>query len=105
YHLVVTSNKTGAKSSMKISVDGDAGIANLLAFDPAGAQKLTQTSGAQDTKLTMNGIQVSSASTTVEDAIQGVSLDVASLGDTTLTVSKNTTAVTEAVNAFVKAYN
>ena len=111
YHLVVTSNKTGAKSSMKISVDGadgqppDASIANLLAFDPAGAQKLTQTSGAQDTKLTMNGIEVSSASTTVEDAIQGVSLDVASLGDTTLTVSKNTTAVTEAVNAFVKAYN
>ena len=111
YHLVITSNKTGAKSSMKISVDGadgqppDASIANLLAFDPAGAQKLTQTSGAQDTKLTMNGIEVSSASTTVEDAIQGVSLDVASLGDTTLTVSKNTTAVTEAVNAFVKAYN
>jgi flagellar hook-associated protein 2 len=111
YHLVVTSNKTGAKSSMKISVDGadgqpaDANIANLLAFDPAGAQKLTQTSGAQDTRLTMNGIEVSSASTTVEDAIQGVSLDVASLGDTTLTVSKNTNAVTEAVNAFVKAYN
>ena len=111
YHLVITSNKTGAKSSMKISVDGadgqppDASIANLLAFDPAGAQKLTQTSGAQDTKLTMNGIEVSSASTTVEDAIQGVSLDVAALGDTTLTVSKNTTAVTEAVNAFVKAYN
>lgn len=111
YHLVITSNKTGAKSSMKISVDGadgqpaDPSIADLLAFDPAGTQKLTQTSGAQDTKLTMNGIEVSSASTTVEDAIQGVSLDVASLGNTTLTVSKNTTAVTEAVNAFVKAYN
>jgi len=105
YHLVITSNKTGAKSSMKISVDGDANIANLLAFDPAGAQKMTQTSGAQDTRLTMNGIEVSSASTTVEDAIQGVSLDVASLGNTSLTVSKNTGAVTEAVNAFVKAYN
>jgi flagellar hook-associated protein 2 len=111
YHLVITSNKTGAKSSMKISVDGadgqpaDASIANLLAYDPAGTQKLTQTSGAQDTRLTMNGIEVSSASTTVEDAIQGVSLDVASLGNTTLTVSKNTSAVNDAVNGFVKAYN
>jgi flagellar hook-associated protein 2 len=106
YHLVITSNKTGAKSSMKISTDGaDAGIANLLAYDPAGAQKLIQTSGAQDTRLTMNGIEVTSASTTVEDAIQDVSLDVASLGSTTLTVSKNTGAVTDAVNAFVKAYN
>jgi flagellar hook-associated protein 2 len=105
YHLVITSNKTGAKSSMKISVDGDTNLANLLAFDPAGAQKMTQTSGAQDTRLTMNGIEVSSPSTTVEDAIQGVSLDVASLGSTSLTVSKNTGAVTDAVNAFVKAYN
>jgi flagellar hook-associated protein 2 len=106
YHLVVTSNKTGAKSSMKISADGaDPAIANLLAFDPAGVQKLTQTSGAQDTKLTMNGIEVTSGSTTVEDAVQGVSLDVASLGSTTLSVSKNTTAVTEAINVFVKAYN
>ena len=106
YHLVITSNKTGAKSTMKISADGaDANIANLLAYDPAGTQKLTQTSGAQDTKLTMNGIEVTSASTTVEDAIQGVSLDVASAGSTTLTVSKNTGAVKDAVTAFVKAYN
>jgi flagellar hook-associated protein 2 len=111
YHLVVTSNSTGAQSSMKISVNGvdgqpaDAAVAALMGYDPAGTQGLTQTSGAQDTKLTVNGIAVTSKSTSVSDAIQGVSLDVTSVGTSTLNVSKDTKAVSDAVNSFVKAYN
>lgn len=111
YHLVLTNNNTGSKSSMKISVSGDgdakpdAAIASLMGYDPAGAQGLTQTSGAQDTKLTVNGIAVTSKNKSVSDAIQGVSLDVSSLGSSTVAVSKNTSAVSDAINAFVKAYN
>ena len=111
YHLVLTSNKTGASSTMKIGVDGadgqppDPAIASLLGYDPSGVQGLTQTSGAQDTKLTMNGIEVSSKDTSVSDAIQGISLDVTGIGSSTLTVSKDTKSVSDAVNAFVKAYN
>lgn len=111
YHLVITSNSTGASSAMKIGVDGvdgaaaDPAIAALLGYDPGGAQGLTQTSGAQDTQLTMNGIAITSKSTSVSDAIQGVNLDVSSLGSTTLTVSKDTKSVSDSINAFVKAYN
>ena len=111
YHLVLTNNNTGSKSSMKISVSGegdanpDAAIASLMGYDPGGAQGLTQTSGAQDTKLTVNGIAVTSKNKSVSDAIQGVSLDVSSLGSSTVAVSKNTGAVSDAINAFVKAYN
>jgi hypothetical protein len=49
---VITSNKTGATSSMKIGVAGvdgadpDPAIASLLGYDPAGVQGLTQTSAA-----------------------------------------------------------
>lgn len=111
YHLVLTSNKTGAKSSMKISVDGDGGnppnpdIAALLGHDPGGVQGMSQTSAAQDTLLNMNGIDIRSSSTTVTDAVQGISLDVASVGNATLNVSRDTASVSNAVNAFVKAYN
>jgi flagellar hook-associated protein 2 len=111
YHLVISSNKTGASSAMKISVGGDSGlpadpaIASLLGYDPGGVQNLTQTSGAQSTKLTMNGIEVSSNSNTVADAIQGVSLNVSEVGSTTLNVTKDTSSVSDAINAFVKAYN
>ncbi|RZA32634.1 MAG: flagellar hook protein 2, partial [Lysobacteraceae bacterium] len=105
YHLVLTSNKTGEKSSMKIGVDGDPAIAALLGHDPGGVQGLTQTSAAQDTLLNMNGIDIRSSSTTVTEAVQGVSLDVKGVGNTTLDVTRDTAAVSTAVNNFVKAYN
>lgn len=105
YHLVLTSNKTGEKSSMKISVDGDPAIAALLGHDPGGVQGLTQTSAAQDTLLNMNGIDIRSSSTTVTEAVQGVSLDIKGTGSSTLDVTRDTAAVSTAVNNFVKAYN
>ncbi|WP_338765785.1 flagellar filament capping protein FliD [Massilia sp. METH4] len=111
YHLVFTSNATGANASMKISLSGtdtdppDAALADLLGYDPGGAQKMTQTSAAQDTKLTVNGIAVTSKSNNVGEAIQGVTLTVTQTGSSTLAVSRNTSQVKTNVEAFVKAYN
>lgn len=111
FHLVVTSTKTGEATSMKIGVAGEDGgaadpdIAALLGYDPAGIQGMTQTAGAQSTLLNMNGIEIKSDSNSVKDAIQGVTLDVSAVGSSTLTVSKDTAAISTAVNGFVKAYN
>ncbi len=111
YRLVLTSNKTGENASMKISLSGDgsnppdSALANLLSYDPAGTQSMQQTSAAQDTKLTVNGIAVSSHSTTVSEAIQGVSMTVNQVGSTTLNVARDTSTVKTNLNAFVKAYN
>ncbi len=111
YHLVLTSNKTGAKSSMKIGVEGadgqppDPAIAALLGHDAGGIQGLTQTSAAQDTLLNMNGIDIRSSSTTVTEAVQGVSLDITTVGSTTLNVTRDSASVSTAVGNFVKAYN
>jgi flagellar hook-associated protein 2 len=111
YHLVLTSTKTGETSSMKITVSdasggaADAGLTSLLAYDPAGTQALTQTTAAQSTKLTVNGIAVTSASNSVTGAIQGVSLALGGVGSTSVVISKNTSAVNTGVTAFVKAYN
>jgi flagellar hook-associated protein 2 len=111
FHLVVTSTKTGEATSMKIGVSGEDGsaadpaLASLLGYDPAGAQGMTQTAGAQSTLLNMNGIEIKSDSTSVKDAIQGVTLDVSAVGSSTLTVTKDTAAISTAVNDFVKAFN
>lgn len=105
YRLVLTSTKTGQASSMRIQVDGDSALQNLLSYDASGVQNLTQTSEAQNTQLTVNGISVTSASNTVTDAIQGTTLNVSKLGSTTLTVSRDTSSLTSNLNAFVTAYN
>lgn len=104
-HLVLTSNKTGETSSMKITVDGHADLSNLLAYDPAGTQNMTQGSAAQSAAMTVNGIAISSSTNTVSEAVQGVTLNLAKVGTTTLAVARNTASVTSAVNGFVTAYN
>ena len=111
YHLVLTSNKTGENASMKISLSGDgsnppdSALQSLLGYDPAGSQSMQQTTAAQDTKLTVNGIAVSSHSTTVSEAIQGVSMTVNQVGSSTLNVTRDTANLKSNLQAFVKAYN
>jgi len=111
YHLVFTSNATGANSSMKISLSGsdpdpaDSALVDLLSYDPAGDQKMKQTSAAQDTLLNVNGIAISSHSNNVGEAIQGVTLSITKTGTANVTVSKNTTTLKDNVANFVKAYN
>ena len=106
--LVLTSTKTGETSSMKITVDGAAdALSRLLSNDPTGApaDQLQQTVTAQNTKLTVNGIAITSASSTVAGAIQDTTLSVSKIGTTTLSVKQDTDSVKSAVTAFVNAYN
>ena len=111
HHLVMTSNATGATSSMKITVERDPAdpldptLANLLAYDPAGVQKMTQSSAAQDTALTVNGIPVTARNRSVSEAIQGVSMSINKIGSTTVTVARDTNSIQNGVSALVKAYN
>jgi flagellar hook-associated protein 2 len=105
YRLVLTSNATGAASSMKISVSGDSSISSLLSEDPAGTQNLTQSVAAQNTNLTVNGIAITSANNTISGAIQGVTLNVAQAGSTSITVAQNTSTLQSSVSSFVSAYN
>ncbi|HWU98471.1 MAG TPA: flagellar filament capping protein FliD [Oxalicibacterium sp.] len=103
--LVITSNETGQQSSMKITVDGDPALQNLLGYDPTSTQNMSQTSAAQDAKLTVNDIAITSPTNAVEEAIQGVTLNLSKVGETSLSITKDTSAVQANINAFVKAYN
>lgn len=105
YHLVLTSTKTGATSSLKISATGDAAIQNLLNYDPAGTQNLTETTTGQNAALTINGIAISSTSNAVTGAIQGTTINLSKVGTTTLSLTTNTSGIQSAVNGFVKGYN
>lgn len=105
YHLVLNSTKTGATSSLQISVSGDATLQNLLNYNPAGTQNLTETTTAQSAALSVNGIAISSTSNTVTGAIQGTTLSLSKVGTTSLSLAVNTSGVQSAINGFVKSYN
>lgn len=103
--LVLTSSTTGDKSSMRISVNGDAPLQNLLNNDPAGTQNLKQTAAAQSAKLTVGGLDITSPTNTVKEAIQGATLTLVNTGKTGLSMKENTAGVKSAITDFVNAYN
>lgn len=108
YRLVLSSEKSGVSNSLKISTSGgDGTIDALVANDPAGVQRLNQTTAAQNANFTVNGIAITSPSNTVTDAIQGVTLTLSKPTTTqaNLTVVRDTAAVKTAVTGFVDAYN
>jgi flagellar hook-associated protein 2 len=110
-HLVLTSTATGVSSSMKITVSGSGGdpansdLVDLLSYDPAGTQNLSQKAAASDTKGTVNGFDVTSTSSGISNAISGVTISALKTGSSTLTVAKDTSSLTTSVTSFVKAYN
>lgn len=110
YRLSLTSNTTGAASSLQLSVSGDGTIAGLLAYDPSSAltQNLSETQTAQDAKLTVDGVAITSATNTVAGAIQGATLNLAKAPTTspvTVTVQRDNSNLVSALNTLVKAYN
>jgi len=112
YRLSLTSNDTGAASSLKLTVSGDSNISSLLSYDPSTAtQNLSQTQAAQNAQFSVDGINITSATNSVSDAIQGVTLNLAKASPNptpataTVTVQRDTSALTAALSALVQGYN
>ncbi len=113
FRLLLSSPDTGAANSIEISVDDqgdgngtDAAGLSRLAFN-TGAANLTQTQAGADAQFTLNGLALSSASNTVTEVIEGVTLTLGAVTASTVTVSvtENRDAVRSAVEKLVTAYN
>lgn len=98
YRLAFSSTETGTDAGIDtVTFGGDLGA--QLTIDAATKVE------AENAALTVNGIAIASQSNRVEEAIQGVTLDLAEVGSSTLTVERDTKAIKEAVKSFVEGYN
>ena len=108
YRLVLTSDSTGTESDMTVAYTGTDSTdqaSSLFGYDGSSGN-MTQTVEALDAELTLNGISITSQSNTVEDAVQGVTLNLSATGSSqTLTISQDTDAIYDAISTFVTAYN
>jgi flagellar hook-associated protein 2 len=109
YRLTLTSNDTGAASSMKLSVSGDAALGALLDYDPhAAPQTFNETQSAQNAQFTVDGVAITSATNTVSDAIPGVTLTLANkpgINSASVTLNRTGGSLTAALGGLVNAYN
>ncbi|MGB0716307.1 MAG: flagellar filament capping protein FliD, partial [Phycisphaerae bacterium] len=98
--LTLTSGLTGTRGQLVINSDGiDLGLNTL-----SRASDAVVAIGGDDA---VNPILVSSGSNTLENVIEGVTLDLLSVGDepVTVDVSQDLDSVVEAFRTFVSAYN
>ena len=116
-YLSLTADATGEANTISITVDdadaGNTDNSNLsrLAYEGATAN-LTQVQGAQDAIFTVDGItDIKRAANTVTDVITGVTLTLTKAHadplteSETVTVSRNTSSISEKLTTFVTAYN
>jgi len=111
YRLVLSSDKTGADNAISIAVndaDGnntDATGLSQFAFDGV-TNNLTETVEAKDAVVQVNGISISRPTNSIENLIDGVSLEVSEAGVTsTVKVSQDLGKVADRVGAFVEKFN
>ncbi|SFP91267.1 flagellar hook-associated protein 2 [Nitrosomonas cryotolerans] len=114
--LVIASKHPGLSNALKIStVDDDnnhtdnAGLSQLV-YDASsgGTMNLTETVAASNATLIVDGISISKASNTINDAIEGITFNLLkpNTGNTTtLNITHDTAGTQAAVSSFVKAFN
>lgn len=112
--LIMRSSESGAANAFRTSVvdaDGanaDASGLSALAYDPsAGAAVMSRTEAAGDAEATLNGLPVRSASNTLVDIVDGVTLTLQQVAadPVTIGVVSDKEALKKSVQAFADAYN
>ncbi|HLS89558.1 MAG TPA: flagellar filament capping protein FliD [Sphingobacteriaceae bacterium] len=102
-HLVLTRAETGAGQIAFTDTDG---VLAGLGLVTGGAWAHEMTAG-QDARITVNGLAITRSSNTIDDAIEGITLNLLQAGPdaVTLTVAKDEDSILDKINSFVKAYN
>ncbi len=107
-HLVLTGAEEGAAGAIEVFATGDAGL-DALVYDPAGGTtNLVEVEAAADATVFIDGLEVSSSSNVISDAITGVSISLAEAEPGAvydLRVAYDTEGAADQVRAFVDGYN
>jgi len=109
--LVLTSKETGAENAIKL--EGTLGLDTAFDYDPdSPTASFTELTTAQDAEATIDGVTVTSASNTLDDAVSGLSITLTKAHNplvptesTTLTVTPDTETMTGYAEDFVTAWN
>ena len=112
--LSLRSKETGAENAFRVSAteaadDGDPATGlSALAFDATAAgSPMNRTTTAGNADLTVNGIAISSASNTLNNVVDGLTLSLLKTGTdpVDISVATDTASVKTAVTDFVTAFN
>jgi flagellar hook-associated protein 2 len=105
--LLMRSTATGEANGFRSTVTGGGTLAGL-AYDPsAGITSPNPVQDAANARATINGVPVTSATNSLTDVLDGVSLSVTAqtTGPVTVTVANDTAAMKKTMQDFASAYS
>jgi len=110
--LVLTSKNTGTANNISITATEDPAVPGLsnLVYDPvsSGITNLTEQNAAQDAKVLVDGQVATRSSNSIDDIIQGVTLDLKTAATGTVfnvDVTLDEESIKKVTEGFVSAYN
>ena len=106
--LVMRSKSTGAANAFRTSVTPGGGALDGLAFDPSSSVTgATQAQAAADAVARINDLPVRSASNTMNDVVDGVTLTFnnTTVDPMTVTVAADSAAIKKTLQDFASAYS
>ena len=111
--LALRSTETGVENAFRVSAsetvnDGVAAEGlSALAFDAVGASQMTRSQTAVNAAAQINGIDITSASNTLDGVVDGMTLTLRQVttSPVEVTVGADTEAVKKAIETFVSTFN
>lgn len=115
--LVLTSKTTGTDGEMKVWVEGDETLDNVLNFgDPAKEKGMKSVAAAQDAQLIVDGSSYTRSSNTIDDILTGVTFELKEVSEKdpsdptklkaeTLSLTPDMTQYKTSIQNFVTEYN
>ena len=108
-HLLLSSSLTGAANTIQVAETDTGGALASLTYGTGNTANYTQEAAAQDAAFSVSGVNFTSATNTVSDAVGGLTLNLLSATTPgtpeTVTVGTDTTTVISNISSFVDAYN
>lgn len=100
YRLLLSSAETGAANAMTLTVDGS--VDARLASD-----QMTETAAARDALFSVNGLELTASTNTIEDVIDGITLTLKQVGEdpVAIRVEQDREGVRKALEDVVAKYN
>jgi flagellar hook-associated protein 2 len=106
-HLVLSGTRTGAANGFTVSSSGGDGGLAALNYDASASSgnNLTVINAASDALYTIDGLAANSAGNSISSAIDGLTLNLSTLGTSTVTVADDPSKATSALTNLVNTYN
>ncbi|WP_018877439.1 flagellar filament capping protein FliD [Thioalkalivibrio sp. ALE28] len=104
--LVLNATETGADNTISVAVNGDTAATNE-GLGRLASDNLETTQEARDAVAVINGLTVTSPTNTLDDTIEGLSIELrgTSASPVTVSVSEDQDQLREALQGFVESYN